>query len=139
METLCDCEETKSTPFATWVVRDEAGKSLLRDDNDYVYLSSSLKTRILQNPRRGQPLRRRSGSTNRVLACFRTMLVATLPKTQSLCKRRGWILAGTVTCSVRSPLDLFGKRLSSSSSWTTTDSTESRQRNCMWKLRVKAK
>ena len=39
IETLRDCEK-QSMPFATRVVRDEAGKSSLRDNSDYVFSSS---------------------------------------------------------------------------------------------------
>ena len=42
VEPLCDYKKNKSKLFATWVIRDKAGKPLLQDNNDYVYLSSSL-------------------------------------------------------------------------------------------------
>ena len=44
-ETLTDLQDNFSTPFATRIVRDEAGRSLLRDDNEYVYLPPSFSKR----------------------------------------------------------------------------------------------
>ena len=45
IETLGNLQENRSMPFATLIVKDVAGHSSLRDDNDYVFLPPSFSKR----------------------------------------------------------------------------------------------